>query len=210
MKRVWNRALEGKTTAVVTWLDTTGDAHAWVTLDALDNDPRRLCAHVLTSIDRALPDIVDDLNAPLRWVGWVITIYTLASAVAMPIVGKLSDELGRRAVFVAGVLTFSVASARAPFSTASPVTVVASMVFPVTRASVLGPATRMPVSPPRTRLSLTAAFAAPSRMTMPTTASSTRFPLTLPVPVVALRVMPLPPANVRVLSETVAAAPSWT
>lgn len=50
----------GKTTAVATWFCTTGDDRAWVTLDALDNDPRRLCAHVLAAIDRALPNAIDD------------------------------------------------------------------------------------------------------------------------------------------------------
>ena len=58
----------------------------------------------------ALPDMIDDLHAPLRWVGWVMTVYSLAQAVSMPIVGKLSDELGRRTVFVGGVVLFGVSS----------------------------------------------------------------------------------------------------
>ena len=58
----------------------------------------------------ALPDMVDDLNAPLRWVGWVLTIFSLSQAVSMPIVGKLSDELGRRTVFVAGLGIFAASS----------------------------------------------------------------------------------------------------
>lgn len=57
-----------------------------------------------------LPDVIDGLDAPLRWVGWIITIYTLAQAVSMPIAGKLSDELGRRTVFAGGLGLFSVAS----------------------------------------------------------------------------------------------------
>ncbi|MEI7926620.1 MAG: MFS transporter, partial [Chloroflexota bacterium] len=61
-------------------------------------------------ISVALPDMIDDLHAPLRWVGWVMTIYSLAQAVSMPIVGKLSDELGRRTVFVGGVVLFGVSS----------------------------------------------------------------------------------------------------
>jgi len=50
----------GKTTAVATWLATVDDDRAWISLDALDNDPRRLCAHVLAAIDRVLPETVDD------------------------------------------------------------------------------------------------------------------------------------------------------
>jgi EmrB/QacA subfamily drug resistance transporter len=58
----------------------------------------------------ALGDLMDDLNAPLRWAGWVVTIYTLAQAVSMPIVGRLSDDLGRRTVFVGGLVVFALAS----------------------------------------------------------------------------------------------------
>ena len=64
----------------------------------------------------ALPDMIEDLDAPLRWVGWVVTIYSLAQAISMPIVGKLSDELGRRTVFVGGVVLFGVASLGAALS----------------------------------------------------------------------------------------------
>ena len=63
-----------------------------------------------SSIAVALPDIVDDLHAPLRWVGWVLTVFSLAQAVSMPIVGKLSDELGRRTVFVGGLVVFAISS----------------------------------------------------------------------------------------------------
>ncbi len=58
----------------------------------------------------ALPDLIVGLDAPLAWVGWVLTIYSLSQAVAMPIVGKLSDELGRRRMFAAGVLVFGASS----------------------------------------------------------------------------------------------------
>lgn len=58
----------------------------------------------------AFPDINEDLDAELRWVGWVIIIYSLAQGVSMPIAGKLSDELGRRTVFMGGLTLFSLAS----------------------------------------------------------------------------------------------------
>ncbi|MPZ23016.1 MAG: MFS transporter [Dehalococcoidia bacterium] len=61
-------------------------------------------------ISVALPDVLDDLDAPLRWVGWVITIFTLMQAVSMPIAGKLSDELGRRNVFAVGMGLFVASS----------------------------------------------------------------------------------------------------
>lgn len=58
----------------------------------------------------AIPDLIEDLDAPLGWVGWVVTMYTLMQAVSMPIAGKLSDELGRRVVFVGGIALFGAAS----------------------------------------------------------------------------------------------------
>lgn len=45
----------GKTTAVVQWLDTLGCERAWVSLDPLDNDPRRLCAHLVAALERVWP-----------------------------------------------------------------------------------------------------------------------------------------------------------
>ncbi|HWO93618.1 MAG TPA: MFS transporter, partial [Dehalococcoidia bacterium] len=64
----------------------------------------------------ALPELIDGLGAPLRWVGWVITIFTLAQAVSMPVAGKLSDELGRRTVFAGGLTIFAVASIACAFA----------------------------------------------------------------------------------------------
>ena len=49
----------GKTTALVNaFADPHGEC-AWVSLDARDNDPRRLCAHVLAALDGVLPGCAD-------------------------------------------------------------------------------------------------------------------------------------------------------
>lgn len=42
----------GKTTAVRAWCETSDAACAWVTLDALDNDPARLWTYVAEAVDR--------------------------------------------------------------------------------------------------------------------------------------------------------------
>jgi LuxR family maltose regulon positive regulatory protein len=44
----------GKTTTVVEWL-ASGRRSAWLTFDLGDNDPRRLCAHLVASLEKALP-----------------------------------------------------------------------------------------------------------------------------------------------------------
>lgn len=58
----------------------------------------------------AFRDIAAGLDAPDRWVNWVLAIFMVTQAVSMPISGKLSDELGRRTVFVSGVIVFLLAS----------------------------------------------------------------------------------------------------
>lgn len=65
----------------------------------------------------ALPDTVSDLDASVRWASWALAGFTMAQAVALPLLGRLSDSVGRRAVFIGGLGTFglaSLASALAP------------------------------------------------------------------------------------------------
>lgn len=58
----------------------------------------------------ALPAIHDSLHARLNWVGWTITIYGLGMAISLPVAGKLSDQFGRRRVFLCGIALFTGAS----------------------------------------------------------------------------------------------------
>lgn len=57
-----------------------------------------------------LGDMSEDLSAPLRWVGWVITGFTVASASVQPIAGKLGDRFGSRTIFAVGLFGFAAAS----------------------------------------------------------------------------------------------------
>ncbi len=50
----------GKTTAVVQWLEGTGLPHAWLSVDASDNDPRWFAARLLAALDRTLPGRFED------------------------------------------------------------------------------------------------------------------------------------------------------
>lgn len=64
----------------------------------------------MAMITVALPDMVDDLDASVRWVSWSISVFTMAQAVSLPLLGKLSDTVGRRTVFIGGAFVFGMSS----------------------------------------------------------------------------------------------------
>nr|WP_189308644.1 MFS transporter [Streptomyces albospinus] len=63
----------------------------------------------------ALPKIVGELHG-LHAMHWVVTSYLLASAVGLPVHGRLGDLLGRKPVFLFAVLVFTAGSALAAWS----------------------------------------------------------------------------------------------
>ncbi|MET0132728.1 MAG: MDR family MFS transporter [Kibdelosporangium sp.] len=63
-------------------------------------------------VGTAMPTIVGDLGG-LDHFAWVVTAYTLASAVSTPIWGKLSDLYGRKGMFMASIVVFLAGSALA-------------------------------------------------------------------------------------------------
>ena len=58
----------------------------------------------------AIPHMRAALGATSETVNWVLTSYIIASAVAMPITGWLSDRIGRRQLFLSAVAGFIIAS----------------------------------------------------------------------------------------------------
>jgi EmrB/QacA subfamily drug resistance transporter len=63
-----------------------------------------------TIVATALPAIHRSLRATINWAGWTITIYSLGMVIVLPIAGKISDQFGRRRVFLYGVGLFTAAS----------------------------------------------------------------------------------------------------
>lgn len=63
-----------------------------------------------TIVGTAMPKIVGDLGG-LSMMTWLTTAYLLTSTTIVPIAGKLSDLLGRRVVYIAGLIIFIGASA---------------------------------------------------------------------------------------------------
>jgi EmrB/QacA subfamily drug resistance transporter len=63
-----------------------------------------------TIVATALGVIGQDLHARVNWAGWTITVYALGQVIIMPVAGKISDQFGRRRVFLTAAGLFTVAS----------------------------------------------------------------------------------------------------
>jgi EmrB/QacA subfamily drug resistance transporter len=85
------------------------------------SDPRRralfvLCAGMLmvildqTIVNVALPSIQEDLGFTQSSLAWVVNAYLIAFGGLLLLAGRFGDLLGRRSVFLAGMVVFTVAS----------------------------------------------------------------------------------------------------
>ncbi len=63
-----------------------------------------------TIVATALPRIATDLHG-LNKLAWVATAYLLTSAISTPIYGKISDQFGRKKIFMSAIVIFLVGSA---------------------------------------------------------------------------------------------------
>jgi len=69
-----------------------------------------LCSLDQTIVNLALPKIIDEFNITVSKAGWIATAYILASAVFVPIWGKLGDTIGRKKVYIIGFSVFILGS----------------------------------------------------------------------------------------------------
>lgn len=58
----------------------------------------------------ALSSIIADYGIQASWGVWSFSIYTLLFAVSIPLMGKLSDRLGRKRIFMTGITLFGLGS----------------------------------------------------------------------------------------------------
>ncbi|GAA3903085.1 MFS transporter [Streptomyces gulbargensis] len=65
----------------------------------------------VTVVNVALSDVARDLDAGLGRVQWTVSAYSLAFGALLLTAGALSDRIGRRVVFTAGMALFTLASA---------------------------------------------------------------------------------------------------
>jgi len=70
-----------------------------------------------TIVATALPRIGSALHSRLNWTGWIITIYSLGLIIALPLAGKISDQFGRKRVFLSCIALFTVSSIACGLST---------------------------------------------------------------------------------------------
>jgi EmrB/QacA subfamily drug resistance transporter len=63
-----------------------------------------------TIVATALPTLQHDLHTQLDWGGWTITAYALGQLLTMPVAGKVSEQYGRKRVFLGAVALFTLAS----------------------------------------------------------------------------------------------------
>ena len=64
-----------------------------------------LTAMYHTVVATALPTIIGDLGG-VAHMSWAITAYTIAQTLAMPVTGKLGDVVGRKPLYLTGIVLF--------------------------------------------------------------------------------------------------------
>ncbi len=70
----------------------------------------------MTVIGVVLPDVARDLGRAGGNVDWVVTGFLVGMVLALPLTGWLSDRVGRRNIYVASLLVFSVGAAASALS----------------------------------------------------------------------------------------------
>src|ERR671936_2935790 len=64
----------------------------------------------VTIVNITIPQLEQDLDAPVDTVSWVLNAYNIMFAVLLVSMGRLADQFGRRRFFVIGMSIFTVGS----------------------------------------------------------------------------------------------------
>ncbi len=91
-----------------------------------------------TIVATALDTIQRDLHAGINWSAWTITIYALGQIIAMPLAGRMSDQYGRKKIFLGAVVLFTATSLCCGFATSI------YMLLPLRALQALGGGAFMP------------------------------------------------------------------
>ena len=107
-------------------------------------------------VNVALPSIERELHMPADAVQWIVTGYAISFGGLLILGGRAADLFGRRRMFVAGLIAFSLASLAGGLAT-DPVLLIAARVVQGAGAAIVAPAalslitTGFPEGPERTR-----------------------------------------------------------
>jgi EmrB/QacA subfamily drug resistance transporter len=106
-----------------------------------------------TVVNVALPSIRDDLQISVSELEWVVNAYALTFGVLLLSGGKLADMLGRRAIFITGLVIFTAASLACGLAEGAG-TLIAARTAQGVGAALMNPATLSIITatfPPRQR-----------------------------------------------------------
>lgn len=85
-----------------------------------------------TIVNLALPKIITDFGITVSQAGWISTAYIIANAIFVPIFGKLGDMIGRKPLYIFGIVGFTLSSALAGLSFNLPSMIVFRIIQAVT------------------------------------------------------------------------------
>ena len=69
-----------------------------------------------TVVNLALPKMISDFGITVSEASWIATAYIIANAIFVPIFGKLGDLIGRKPLYLFGIIGFIISSIFAGFS----------------------------------------------------------------------------------------------
>ncbi len=69
-----------------------------------------------SAVNLALPEIGEEFGADAIGLNWIVSSYILASAILLLPAGRMADRVGRKAVFTAGILIFTLSTVAILFS----------------------------------------------------------------------------------------------
>ena len=69
-----------------------------------------------TIVNLALPHIISDFGITVSEASWISTAYIIANAIFVPIFGKLGDLIGRKPLYIFGIVGFTISSMLAGLS----------------------------------------------------------------------------------------------
>ncbi|HSD98260.1 MAG TPA: DHA2 family efflux MFS transporter permease subunit [Patescibacteria group bacterium] len=69
-----------------------------------------------TIVNLALPKIIEDFGITVSQASWISTAYIIANAIFVPVFGKLGDLIGRKPLYIFGIVGFTLTSMLAGLS----------------------------------------------------------------------------------------------